>query len=817
MKIGTRWLWIGSAAFLALPQAFGQAVSDYKTLITDGGELRILRTGQSVCKVRFGLFYDNWNELRPYDVGPNSDGSWSSKGSLGSGEMNIRSTVNVIGNTARLTIQATPTRSLTANTAHINIRFDEAFWADSNFNAITYVTILPRLLGTSISSMGKRTDRFIVNSPHGLGITMQLPASHDYHLRDSRPYGIGYELRAQQSSGPWAAGVTKTYVLDLTPNQAMPIGPNQTITVQPSADWIPIDHKLNIMPGSVLDWSVPNPIVAGSSGFVKATASGQLYAEQEPAKRLKFFGTNVSSSAIFVDSAMQTQLADQLARMGYNMVRLHHFDEILIQGSALNSTTLHPYYLERFHNFIELLRRRGMYVAIDLYSMRRPKTNEILPGDLSVVDYKTLLLASTAARSNWLQYSLNLLNSVSPHTGRKLKDEPALAFIQLVNEQSPLVWKRETIRPDIWSAVEAALGRPWGTPTDDLARAFDGLIQTQYDWMKNNLRANGVRQMLSLHNVGVENAASGIRSKVDFQDSHVYYSHPQWLERKWELPASILPTPPLKNLEWFGMLAGARVHNKPFFVGEHDGAAPSPYRGEYGLMMGVIGTVQNWDAMLRFGYSDRPQYLEGVLPINYFVTVSDPSSMATERAIKALYHRGDLTANDTTTVINVPYSSAGLGDQRGVPLVKNGVLLKPFAMSNTTGSSTYATPIIDGISARPDGSVIADLFQQTMKINTPNTCGVIANPGALHTMGRLSVLLGGARGTVWASSHDGQPLANSKRVLFVHLTEVHNTGTTWTGDERMIVTDMGTLPHIARNGTAQITLNLQNPSTARVY
>lgn len=817
MRKGMRWLWTGTTALCLLPTAMAQSVSDYKTLITDGGELRLLRTGQPVLRLRFGLFYDNWQELRAYDVGPNLDGSWSSKGSLGTGEMNIRSTVSVIGNMARLTMQVTPTRTLQANSSHVNIRFDEGFWADSTFNAGSYATVFPRLLTQTVSSFGKKSGQFQITNPNGLAVTLALPSSYDFVLRDSRSYGVGFELRTQLSSGTWNAGSTKTYVIDFAPNSAMPIGPNQPITVNAGADWSPVDHKLTIQRGSALDWSTPNPLPAGSKGFIKASADGKFYAENDPSKPIKFFGTNINGSACFLSNDVHDRLADELWRMGYNLVRLHHFDYLLLSPEAPNSTTFHPLHLERFHYFIDALRRRGIYTTIDLYSLRSPRPNEILPGTVSTLEYKMLLLVDPTARSNWQTYSLNLLNSVSPYTGRKLKDEPAMAMIQLVNEQVPLSYPKGSMRPEVFTKLEAVTGRPWTVNTDADGRTCDQLVSNQYDWMKNMLRSNGVKALLSIQNVGYENASSGVKSKIDFQDQHFYYSHPQWLGTNWSVPVSMLPNPVLKETTYMGLFSGSRIHNKPFFVGEHDAVAPSPFRGEYGLTMGALASVQKWDAMLRFGYTDRIQYLDSVLPTQWFVTLSDPAGMATERAIKALFHRGDLQVTDATSVVHVPYNSAGLNDNRHVPLFNNGALLKPFAMSNTSGSSTLATPIVNGISARPDGSVVADLFQQSLKINTPATCGVIANPGALQTAGRLQVFLNDARASVWASSVDGQPLINSKRILVVHLTEVQNSGTTWSGDERTVVTDMGTLPHIAKNGTANLTLTMQNPAMARVY
>lgn len=818
MKEGMRWLWTAVLSGTLVSAGLGQTVSDFKTLITDGGELRLLRQGQPTMKLRFGLFYDNWKELRANDVGPNTDGTWSSQGSLGSGVMNIRSSVNVVGNTARLTIQATPTRSIQADSAHINVRFDEAFWSGSQFTAGTsFSTILPRRLDETFSVYGKKSHQFVISNPGGLDLTMTLPSTLDYVFRDSRVYSVGFELRAGNWKGAWGANSTKTFVIDLTPSVAMPIGPNQPITVGPNSDWIPVDHKITITPGSVLDWSTPNPQPAGSKGWIKVDANGHFYAEQEPTKRIKFFGTNLSGSACFLPPEYTDKLVDELWRMGYNAVRFHHIDDTLTSGTTANSTTLNPLYVDRFHYLVEKCRQRGIYMSLDLFSYRTTRRDEIIPGQINLLEYKMLLLVDPVARNNWKTYSLNLLNTVSPYTGRKLKDEPAMSFIQLLNEQVPHSYPKGSLRPEIFQKIEAATGRTWSVSQPEDVRFCNQLVTNQYDWMKGVMDAAGVKALLSLHNVGYENAYSGIRSRVDYQDAHVYYAHPIWLGTPWSMPASQPSTPLIKDMNFLGVIAGVRIHKKPFMIGEHDGAAPSPYRGEYGLTMGTLAAVQNWDALYRFGYTDRIQYMESVLPTQYFITVSDPAAVATERALKALFHRGDLTVNDEPKVVHVNLSTAAFEDNRNIPLVKNGTLLTPVASSNSTGSPSYETPILDGISARPDGSVIADLFQQTIRINTPKTVGVVGNPGPVHTAGRLQVQLGDARASVWISSHDGQPLANSRRMLVAHVTEVQNAGTTWSGDERSVVTNMGGLPHIARNGSAMISIALQNPSTARVY
>jgi hypothetical protein len=792
--------------------------SQYRAIILPSGQLKILSNAQQNTIVRYGLFYDNWKELRNFsELGLQADGKYLSKAPLYPGEMTVKTRISLNGTTANMTIEVTPSRTISANSSHINIRFDDAFWAGSNFTAGSWGTTFPRRLDQTTQSFGRTASNFIVANPNGLTVNVGLVGTHGYALRDSRPANVGWELRAQESGGAWPAWVTKTYVVNISPNIAMELGPDAPVTVTPSASWVPLDHKLRILAGSALDWSQPNPQPAGSSGWLKANTNGRFYFENNPNSPVKFFGTNISGSAIFLDPTVIDSMVDQLWKLGYNSVRLHHMDESLITGSP-NSTTLNPFYLTRFHYFVEALRRKGMYVAIDLNSRRIPRPNEILSGSLNLAEYKLLTLCHTGARQNLLTYSLNLFNSVSPFTGRMLKDEPTVAWVDIVNEQTPLTFPRGSLRSEVFDLLEAASGRPWGITTDEDARTADMLQGQLYDWMKTQLRNNGVKALFTMLNQGEHNAFSRTRKRMDFQTIHYYYAHPRWLQNWWELPFSQTATPPLKMMQDYGRNAASRIHKKPLVVEESDAVAPSPYRGEWGLILGAMGAVQQWDAIWRFGYTDRIQFFDELQPTFFLQTLTDPAGLATERAVKALFHRGDLVASEAPTLIYVPEATAGFGDNRHVPLAKNGSLYTPMALSHTNGESSPGTPIMDGISRRADNSVVADLYGLSLRINTANTCGIIDNPtpGPVSA-GRLTATLEKARASLWVSSIDGLPLASSRRMLMVHLPEVQNLGTTWTGYERSHVTSLGTLPHLVRDASALVRFSTPRGFTGRVF
>ena len=810
---------MGGFALAIVAMSFGQATSPYRAVITNSGQVKILFDGQQNFIMRYGLFFDGWNELRGFtEGGVQPDGSYLSKAPLYPGEMTVSTSVFINGNTVQMTIRATPNRNITANTSHICFRYDDMFWADSTFSGGTWSAVFPRRLDQTINAWNQQASNFITNSPRGINLNVGLGATYPYTFQDSRQYNAGYELRAQESSGTWSAGTTKTYVVTLTPSVPMIIGPDQPVVVYQNVDWVPVDHKLDIQAGSALDWSRTNPPVAGSSGWVKADASGNFYLENQPGVPVKFFGTNISGSGIFMEPASTELLLTQLSRMGYNAIRLHHFDAILTDPVQANSLTFDPFFLARLHAFIEAARLRGFYIAIDLLSARMPRDGEVLPGRVWLPEYKMLLLGNTTARQHQLQYALTLMNSISPHTGRRIKDEPAVAWIDLVNEVAPICYPRGSLRPEVFDALEAASGVPWGVTTDQDARICDQLQGQYHDWMKTQLRNNGSRALLTSMNIEERNAFSIARGRMDYMSSNShYFAHPDWIGSLWGLPWYQQPLPPVMYAQRWGMLAAARIHNKPYLIEETDAVAPQPYRGEFGLVMGAVASVQKWNTIFRFGYTDRESYLTTLTPSQIFISLSDPPTLASDRAIKALFQRGDLNVTDATTVIKIPAAEAGLGDNREIPLVKNGAFLKPLALSNTVGVTNPATPILDGVSRRPDDSVVVDFFRQSLLISTPNTCAIVSNPAADLVSGRLIATIQKARASIWVTSIDGLPIGSSRRMVLVHLTEIQNTGTTWANIERSIVTNTGILPHLARDGSATIKLSIPNGFTAKVF
>ena len=97
-----------------------------------------------------------------------------------------------------------------------------------------------------------------------------------------------------------------------------------------------------------------------------------------------------------------------------------------------------------------------------------------------------------------------------------------------------------------------------------------------------------------------------------------------------------------------------------------------------------------------------------------------------------------------------------------------------------------------------------------LTVNTPRTAGVCSVGKADLSAGPLAVSGVTAFCSVSASSMDGAPLAQSKRVLVLHVTDIRNTGAAFTNDKCTDMTKWGDLPYLAAAGEAKIALKNAN-------
>ncbi len=245
---------------------------------------------------------------------------------------------------------------------------------------------------------------------------------------------------------------------------------------QPREGWFEFSPTNTAEPGAIgmADW-LDAP--AGRHGFATMQGDRIVFEDGTPAI---FWGTNNNNEHVAPSREEAERRAAWLAKFGMNAVRFHKFlwpGEGI--GSRERSTEFVPELLERMDYYVAALQRAGIYQAWSHIFGHRPQ-----PGDRErLLAYDEVrggggppfLAGSTYGIVNLfddlqalnIEVTVNLLEHVNPHTGRRYADEPALALIELQNEDN--AW---------WTAGEQLKTMP--TYRAKLAERFSAWLKNKY-------------------------------------------------------------------------------------------------------------------------------------------------------------------------------------------------------------------------------------------------------------------------------------------------------------------------------------------------
>lgn len=189
---------------------------------------------------------------------------------------------------------------------------------------------------------------------------------------------------------------------------------------------------------TVLSAAGLNALPAGALGFVTVDAQGHL---SVGGQRIRFWGTNLVGGGAFPSPGDAAVAAARLAKLGFNVVRFHHMDNgwgQSIWADPLLDRALDAGRLYRLDEFVDQLRRHGIYTNLNLLVSRpfHPGA-ELHPSITQISDSKVraaLGFFDPAILQLQKDYARDLLTHVNPFTGRPYTDEPAVAFVEVNNE-----------------------------------------------------------------------------------------------------------------------------------------------------------------------------------------------------------------------------------------------------------------------------------------------------------------------------------------------------------------------------------------------
>jgi len=237
---------------------------------------------------------------------------------------------------------------------------------------------------------------------------------------------------------------------------------------------------------------------AGKHGFLRSQ-NGHFYFED--GTRAKFWGTNLCFSACFPDHKEAEILADRLAFFGFNAVRLHHMDMFFEPRGIFRDAApaykdrdlketgmLSEKQLDKLDYFVFQLKQKGIYVDINLLVTRRfTGADGVFDAEKLGMAAKPFSLFDPILIDLQKKYAKGLLTHYNPYTNLTYSDDPAIALIEITNENSIFPhWKWNRLNGPLFGLKKDSIPDYYVKQLDEL---WNKWLKTKYKTVENVKKA----------------------------------------------------------------------------------------------------------------------------------------------------------------------------------------------------------------------------------------------------------------------------------------------------------------------------------------
>ncbi|MFN3653477.1 MAG: hypothetical protein ACK47B_28185 [Armatimonadota bacterium] len=196
---------------------------------------------------------------------------------------------------------------------------------------------------------------------------------------------------------------------------------------QPEAD--------RFSPDALLDLRSLNETVAGQHGFIRRSADGRDFVRGD-GQPIRFWA--VGSTVYRQGPRALADHARFLAKRGVNMVRWHGQIPLQEEGGQLGA--IDEKAREELWQYVAAMKKEGIYVTVSPYYPHATKVLKSWGVDSPQKNTTGLLFFDPKVQAAYKSWLRQLFEPKNPHTGVALKDEPAVALVQIQNEDSLLFW-----------------------------------------------------------------------------------------------------------------------------------------------------------------------------------------------------------------------------------------------------------------------------------------------------------------------------------------------------------------------------------------
>ncbi len=480
------------------------------------------------------------------------------------------------------------------------------------------------------------------------------------------------KIRAMFFSGNIKKGHEKTVMTITIPSGSSVLPFNNADTTQKKhSSWL--ENSIDPLT-SFVDLSYLNDKPAGKHGFVRAVGNKFVFSDNTP---IRFYGTNIQAHTLFIkNKRLIKQHAKRIAKLGFNLVRLHHHDSPWVSSSLISkgSTTqnINLKSLDSYFWWVKCLRDEGIYIWMDLQVQRPWRKGDLIPGwetDMAPKAVKGMSISKGFIYLNKRMQELSkkfneeLLSRVNPYTQLALKDDPAVMGLMITNENDLTLHLGNTFLKNKGHPYHQSL---FDKEVEKFANKFSlSAYKVRETWkpgvskyLLNDLEARFNKDMLNhLRNIGVKVPVSttslwGRNSRLfslpalttgNMVDAHGYADSGIFNK-------SLLQKNPHFEANFLHGIGQAQVVGKPFTVSEYNVGEHSKLDNSYIATVSVasMAAFQGWDAIMLYGYSQDALKGGRTSPWSSY---THPAIMGVIPAMALLYREGHVAPAKKTVVL----------------------------------------------------------------------------------------------------------------------------------------------------------------------
>jgi hypothetical protein len=234
-------------------------------------------------------------------------------------------------------------------------------------------------------------------------------------------------------------------------------------------------------PNALLDLRYLNEKVAGESGFIQLSPDKENFVMGN-GQSIRFWAVN--SQIWAKDLTVMKDQARFLAKRGVNLVRWH--GQIVPKSPTSPLTEIDFQAREQLWQYVAAMKQEGIYVTLSPYFANAVKIQPSWGFDRDRASMNGLLFFDPEVQKAYKSWLKALLDPVNPYTGIPLKDETAIALIQLQNEDSLLFWTVDQIKGKDLELLKQNFGN-W------LTQKYGSFPQVQQAWQNTQIEGDDLQ------------------------------------------------------------------------------------------------------------------------------------------------------------------------------------------------------------------------------------------------------------------------------------------------------------------------------------